>query len=301
MDRICILMATYNGEKFVRKQIDSILNQKKVDFHLLIRDDGSKDNTINIIKEFLPNERITLLEGENLGSADCFYELMKIAPECDYYAFADQDDIWLEDKCYAAIKKLKEDGKNNVSKLYYGNNILIDENDNEIAGSSNKRKNNTFASFLADVNTQGSTIVFNNILRKKQLEYRPDYKKVGFVHDSWLAITCLALSGIVIYDSNPYLLYRKHSNNTMRLLVPERTIFNQFQVNVPQCGSRTAKILLDVYGKEMSKENKKLAYIVANNRNNLKCKLKLLFSTKIVPAGYKRIVLYKLYVLFNRI
>ena len=105
---VSVLMSTYNGEKYIREQIESILNQKKVKVHLLIRDDGSQDSTIEIVKEYAnkyPN--VSVYAGKNIGIGNSFMELLRNAPEADYYAFADQDDVWLDGKLERAIELIK--------------------------------------------------------------------------------------------------------------------------------------------------------------------------------------------------
>ena len=93
MSKILILMSTYNGEKYLREQIESIRNQTiKEDIEILVRDDGSKDGTLEILEEYAEIGTLQFIRGKNIGSAQSFHELLRIAPKYDYYAFADQDD-----------------------------------------------------------------------------------------------------------------------------------------------------------------------------------------------------------------
>ena len=108
--KIEILMATYNGEKYIREQIDSIISQTYSNWTLLIRDDVSKDDTVKIIKEYeKKDKRIKLLEDNkgNLGFVKNFEELLKNSSE-DFIMFSDQDDYWLEDKIEKYINELKK-------------------------------------------------------------------------------------------------------------------------------------------------------------------------------------------------
>ncbi len=106
MNKILVLMSTYNGEKYVDLQVKSVLNQKQVSVKLYIRDDGSKDKTVDIIKSF-KDDRITIFEGRNKGARDSFFESIESAPlDFDYYAFCDQDDYWEDDKLFCAVYKL---------------------------------------------------------------------------------------------------------------------------------------------------------------------------------------------------
>ena len=103
--KVTILMSTYNGEKYLEEQIDSLLNQTYKNISILIRDDGSKDNTVHIIKEKKKsNDNITLIEGKNVGFIKSFLELINLAEKSDYYAYCDQDDVWMEEKIQRAVE-----------------------------------------------------------------------------------------------------------------------------------------------------------------------------------------------------
>ena len=140
LPQVCVLMSTYNGENYIVEQINSILKQINVTVELIIRDDGSSDNTSSIIRKFENDySNILFIQGENVGVGRSFMELLKYAPESDYYSFADQDDVWLEDKlCRAVnmIKELENEGVDNcrhqiLPVLYSSNQILVDENLNK--------------------------------------------------------------------------------------------------------------------------------------------------------------------------
>ena len=122
--KVTVLLSTYNGEKYVKDLIDSVLNQKLVDITLCIRDDGSKDSTVNIIRDF-HDHRIKLVRGKNIGPQRSFIKLMKEAEKSDYYAYCDQDDIWYEDKLYRAVRKMEE-GKTDKPKLYISTYEVVD-------------------------------------------------------------------------------------------------------------------------------------------------------------------------------
>ena len=114
---VAVLLSSYNGETFIRDQIESILHQVgDFSLHLIIRDDGSIDCTKNIIETIAKeNSNISIYEGKNIGVNASFYELIKIAPKVDYYAISDQDDIWLPEKLQIAISALEE----NPSKMLW--------------------------------------------------------------------------------------------------------------------------------------------------------------------------------------
>ena len=127
MKKVLVLLSTYNGEKYVETQVNSVLKQKNVDVDIFIRDDGSKDNTVAVIEK-LNDSRISIFKEENKGATNSFFELIKKAPlEYDYYALCDQDDYWEEDKLYAATVKLDNVDQTKPA-LYYSGQKLTDKN-----------------------------------------------------------------------------------------------------------------------------------------------------------------------------
>ena len=109
MKKVQILMSTYNGEKYVNEQIDSLLQQDHTNLEILIRDDGSKDSTVSILEEYhKENPNIKLIIDKNKGVISSFFELaMKASEEADYFAFCDQDDYWKPQKISRAVNLLE--------------------------------------------------------------------------------------------------------------------------------------------------------------------------------------------------
>ena len=108
-EQIAILMATYNGEKYLGEQIDSILAQSYQDWHLYIHDDGSRDNTAAILRQYATDysEKITILDYPSQGGACRNFLSMLEKVDAPYYMFSDQDDIWLHEKIEIEFKKIK--------------------------------------------------------------------------------------------------------------------------------------------------------------------------------------------------
>ena len=108
--RLAILLGTYNGGRFLREQLDSLFAQTMKDFQLYIRDDGSTDDTMLIVKEYQqlhPNIVKVEDEGKNLGAKGNFERLLALT-DADYYMFCDQDDVWLPDKIEVSFAKMKQ-------------------------------------------------------------------------------------------------------------------------------------------------------------------------------------------------
>ena len=205
--KVAVIMSTYNGERFIREQLDSILNQTYKNIEIVVRDDGSTDKTVEIIKEYQKsNKNIELHEGKNLGFVKSFFELLKLA-DADYYSYADQDDIWLENKIELAVNCLNnlDDTKPNMA---FGNSDYYDENMNFI-GHGEKNRKYSFLSALFSCVSQGMTMTVNKKTRDMIIESMP---KTCFFHDWWTYLLCVGL-GNVAYSNVTTVKYRRRKEN----------------------------------------------------------------------------------------
>lgn len=208
MKKVQVLMSTCNGERYIKEQIESILNQEGVDLTLLIRDDGSTDGTLKIIEEIInKNSNVNMYRGENLGPAKSFMDLIKNSNEADYYAFADQDDVWDNKKIISAINKMQ--GKEDEPTLYISALQIVDENLNEIEFRKVEGNFCLEGEMVKNFAT-GCTQVFNKELCNMLKKYNPSFI---IMHDSWVTRLCYAVGGNVIIDDNSYIKYRQHNNN----------------------------------------------------------------------------------------
>ena len=215
MEKIDILLATYNGEKFVKEQIESILNQTYENFNLIISDDASTDNTLNILEEYEKKDtRIKVFKKEkNKGLIDNFEFLLKNVTS-DYFMFSDQDDIWKKDKIEKSINKLKEESLG----LVYTDLEIVDEKLNVIYPSYWKYKQiykkiikyNNFEALYLNNFVTGCTI----LAKSKYIKYiLPLPRNSKFVlHDYWTALIVSAKDKIS-YVEEPTIQYRQHKNN----------------------------------------------------------------------------------------
>lgn len=300
MDNVVVLLSTYNGEKFLREQIDSVLNQKDVNVQIIVRDDGSSDATIDILNEYKQSGKIVFYTGENKRTAQSFMDLVYSSPDSDYYAFCDQDDYWLPDKLSIGVEKIKAE-TDDVPILYYGMPRIVDEKLNPLYEDPPVCETmTTFNSCLVNSKATGCTMVFNRKLCELLKSSHPDYV---LMHDAWAHKVCLAMDGKVIFDPDVHILYRQHGGNVVG--VPKnfmgkiKLYYSEFQKN-DQMRSRCVQSLLDSYGDHMSSEKRRTAEIVANYRNDFRSKMKLFFNREIKTDYRKRNLLYKLAVLFGK-
>lgn len=209
--KIAVLMSSYNGEKYIGRQIETILGQKlSGDLTLFIRDDGSKDKTVSVIKEYVEKDnRIRLIKGKNRGSVASFFEVLKAAQGYDYYAFSDQDDEWDNDKLEIAVRRLQEED-GSIPLLYGSTTRVVDGDGKFIRVSQKEEKPITFYNAIIQNFMAGNTQVFNENLAKYFRE-KLDYQSI-YVHDSFVLNTAI-ICGKAIFDNEPHMNYRQHENN----------------------------------------------------------------------------------------
>ena len=206
--KVAILLSTYNGELYLREQLDSILNQTHQNIDLLVRDDGSTDGTLAILEEYTNIcPKIHYYQGENIGPARSFLDLLKNASEADYYALSDQDDVWLPEKIEIAIGMLVKE----QADFYYSGTRPVDVN-LKLIDSPPIIPVKTFGASLVFASVTGCTVVFSKRLIEIYMLYSP--AKL-LMHDSWLFKIALATGHKVAFDDNPYILYRQHENNVV--------------------------------------------------------------------------------------
>lgn len=216
MFKILVLISTYNGERFIKEQIDSLLRQKDVIVNILIRDDGSSDRTLEILNEYIINSApIEIVDGENCGSSKSFCKLLEIAYKrinCyDYFCFCDQDDVWLEDKLSTAANFLSTQEYNGKASLYMSAYQMVDAGLNVIETPIISPILNLPGAFSSNCAT-GCTMVFNKDLLASVIGYSSDDI---IMHDYWMYLICLIEKGYIYFDSTPHILYRQHGNNVI--------------------------------------------------------------------------------------
>lgn len=217
--KVSLLLATYNSERYLREQLDSLCNQSFSDWNLYIRDDGSTDNTLQIIEAYSQNDsRFSLLKDglKNLGAAMSFMELLKNV-ESDYYFFCDHDDVWLTDKLMISLQKLQQEEAVNKDKalIVHSDLYVVDQNlqvvNNSFWKSSGIKpsilKNKNFVQVFNFVT--GCTMGFN----KKARDISLDFPENIPMHDWWITINVLRNGGQVIDIKEPLIYYRQHMSN----------------------------------------------------------------------------------------
>lgn len=217
---IAILLATYNGERYLKDQIESLIQQSYKEWTLYIHDDGSTDQTTTIIKSYCDKYSNIYFYNDtesHRGAANSFLWLLDKVT-ADYYMFCDQDDIWLPTKIEETLRRMKslEREYNNTPILVYSDLKVVDEHLNTISPSLWE-----YTKFIKLINQQdlisihnivtGCTIMINNQVKKRTFPVSP----LMSMHDSWLTLITIKNKGIVSPITKQLILYRQHSRNAL--------------------------------------------------------------------------------------
>lgn len=214
MPSVAILLATYNGAAHLQAQLDSFFAQTHTDWRLCVSDDGSSDDTRTIIEQFArnhPAHRVTLIEGPRQGYARNFMQLLAQAPEADYYAFSDQDDLWLPEKLTRALA-LMADVPAATPALYGARTLYVTADNQPLYPSRLFTKPLCFANALVQSFAGANTMLLNRTAQRLLAEYA-SLPVVG--HDWWAYQLISGVGGVVRYDPEPCLRYRQHAHNVL--------------------------------------------------------------------------------------
>ncbi|GLG06124.1 glycosyltransferase [Sellimonas catena] len=298
--KILILLSTYNGEKYLSEQLDSILNQEGVTIDCLIRDDGSTDRTSEILKKYSDkNKNIKYYLGENIGVVNSFNNLMMRQETNDYewIAFCDQDDIWLPQKLINAIKQLEN--LNKKARLYCSNLKVVDKNLKYLSTmKKNPRSINKYKAMVENIAT-GCTCVFN---QQALLLYRRGIGCTMEMHDYWMYLVNIFM-GEVVYDPACNILYRQHEKNVVggkkkKIRKAIKNIINP-SINIRR---RMLQDFEKTYMENLSNSDRKIIEEIINYNISFAARLKVFLNyhyrgyTWNVTIGFKlRVLLGNLY------
>ena len=275
---ICILMSTYNGQKYIGSQLKSILSQSVSEpISFVIRDDGSTDYTVDIIKRVLTKYKANykLYKGKNIGPAKSFLRLLSVAPNSDYYAFCDQDDVWVQGKLKVAkdaIDRVEKVDGTGCPVLWISDYNVTDARMNIIEDHALHNPEMDQLKALFYNNVPGCAMMFNRSLMN-------NLRQIGMsdfrMHD--ILTLCVALiSGKVIYDNRPYILYRQHSDNAVGRY---HKTYNLIEWIADKQGvvfskktfgyAKYARRVLNVFGDELDERLKKEYELIASYKKGV--------------------------------
>lgn len=230
LDMFCpligILMATYNGEKFIEQQLQSLISQTYSNWKLLIHDDGSVDGTIDIVKKFqsMYSDKIIYIEDYvKFGNAKKnFGYLFKIAKEkfnFEYIMFCDQDDVWYNDKIEKTLERMRKVERlhPDLPVLVHTDLEIVDENLITIHHSmfQYQKLDYTYAKNIRLLAVENCITGCTVMINKKLYELLDNIPEEAIMHDWWLGLICLKNNGIIEFISNSTIKYRQHNLNNV--------------------------------------------------------------------------------------
>ena len=230
--KIAILLSTYNGTKYLEEQLDSILNQTYSNYVIVARDDGSYDDTIQLLNKYAKKftDKFHLLEQDllNLGASDSFSYLIEyvlenkqsLGLESAYMMFCDQDDIWSLEKIHKQIDEMlkvekQQTGTKPMPVLIHSNLRVVSEEKSLIAESfvhyqGLEIERNRFTNLVISNVVTGCTVFINEALARKAVPV----SKEAIMHDWWLSLVASAFGKLVFIDA-PLVSYRQHDTNAI--------------------------------------------------------------------------------------
>ena len=299
MPSITVVLSTYNGAKHLAKQLDSIFSQQGVDVVCYMRDDGSKDGTVGIAREYSKTHNLIIDEGVNIGHQRSFMQALRDAPKGDYYAFADQDDMWFPEKLKCAVEMLQQ-WREEGPLMYHSNRLSVDENLKPFRHQMKRvARPLTRESALTQEFAQGCTIVMNPAARELVCRYLPEKK---YYHDYWCGMINY-MFGTIIYDERPQMYHISHGENSsteghlMKSWTSRLKMF--FTRNIVY--NNPTKDLLKGYGDLLVESDRKFLQNVEIYKNDIRAKLYLIFSPSFIRESLLGTLSLKIAVLLNKL
>jgi len=285
MHTLDILMSTYNGQKYIKNQIESIIAQNHDNWLLIVRDDGSCDQTCELLNNFSSADKrilVTPSQNKNIGVVQSYLQLLQHSSS-PYFMFADQDDLWLPEKINLTLHALtNQHTDTSLPRLVYSDLQVVDSDLRVIHPSFLKYqrlKPAKFASFrrelLQNIVT-GCTLGGNAALREKALQVMTGRTESVIMHDWWLALVAFYF-GTVSYMPAAPILYRQHGANQ---LGAKGSGFKRYAAMLQDSStldraigylhkvSRQNRLFLDTYESELAPDDKKLLKLIADSEGN---------------------------------
>lgn len=304
---VTVILSTYNGEKYITEQLDSLLLQSYPNINICIRDDGSTDRTVDLINKYIsqhPERQITWLNNSpthNLGYQKSFWILLQNCPIADYYAFCDQDDVWSPEKVESGVRALEK--YENDKPLLYTSSFDYYTSDLHFMGHAQKI---SYPIYLKDIlfytPAFGFTIMINNTLRTTALSTALKYDNIP--HDNWCLKVALAF-GNVIYNPIPLAKYRRH-NSTVTLSTPAklRTLLYWFRYQILgnsfQDYYMYTTCFIQEYNSLLTTDDRKLLLLFSKSKTTFSIWFRRLFFPHRLRPTYSGEIALRICFLLNR-
>lgn len=297
MRSVSVIISTYNGSNRIVRQLDSIFSQEDVDVKCYVRDDGSTDNTLEVLGQYKKNHpNLTIESAQNVGWQRSFLLGLRNAPDADYYAFSDQDDIWIKGKLKKSVRELEKQD-NDLPQLFHCNRISCNEELIPNAKQASKvscplsRENAVTQEYA-----QGCTIVINNRARDLVCRCIPKGK---VPHDFWTGLICYYF-GEVHYCSEPLFYHINHGDNASGAGHIRKSQIGRLKTLFTKSAyPNVAEDLLTNYGDLLGKD--KFLVKLRDYKTNMRYRLSLLCNPKFCRVNKVGTIALKIALLLNKI
>ena len=251
---ISVLISTYNGERYIEEQLDSIFAQTYKDFHVYIRDDGSSDGTCDVIDKYIVrnelSDRISFKKGSNKGFCASFFELLKSASDGDCWAFCDQDDVWLPRKLEYAYEWMK--ANDNSKPLLYHSGFEVANEDLSVRTLYPRSTfDYRFYNSITGNIFFGFSVVINGTLREMLLQASPDNIKY---HD-WFAAMITSAFGKYHLSTKVEAIHRQYEKNASPLYFFKKIPHGFKLLMGERFYTAQAREFMRLYGDKLSEED----------------------------------------------
>ena len=296
--RVQILLSTYNGEKFLEEQLESILNQKgNFSLKILVRDDGSRDGTLEILEKYSKEIEMQIIRGENIGVNNSLRELfMNCDIDCDYFAISDQDDVWLENKLQTAIESLSKN--ENKLKMFASRSLVTDINMNVVGKTQDPGNRLSYYNAMVQNVCPGHTQVFN---KDVILKLRQNYSENIFVIDWWIYLLVSSM-GEITFNRSCFVKHRQHGLNSAgyelnfwKKLKKRIYFLNKYKKSPV---SEQLNSFFEIYKDQMKEEYRIETEKFFNSQRNIIFRIKYILFSKVFRYGkFENLIFKLLYIL----
>ncbi|MBU5362212.1 glycosyltransferase family 2 protein [Enterococcus raffinosus] len=278
MKKVAILMSTYNGERYIEEQLQSIINQTYENIDIYIRDDCSTDGTVKIIEKYTSCKNLHFIKGvKNMGYPEGFYYLMSQEIEADYFSFSDQDDVWEPQKIERAVQSLEKLNQD-IPLLYFSAYELCDQYLKPIKVLPNINFEPSFRNSLFQCLALGYTMVMNNKAKDICVTKR-SIKTIS--KDVWIGMICSGL-GEIIFDRRSCAKYRRNDgafsiSDTNFLVVQKERFYKLFKGNGFDNITKLLSEFYEVFSEDLSLERKKELELFLPGKYKIRKTIKKIF------------------------
>lgn len=300
MKTVIVVISAYNGAKHIERQLDSIFEQVGVDVQVLVRDDCSKDNTVEVVQEYAqnhPQNKIEIIKGENVGFAKSFWLGLSMCRDADYYAFADQDDVWKPNKLIRCINVMQEADK--VPQLAYCKMQRSDVQLNRLDEQVEVLKPEQLTKKLTLIKTYnyGAATIINKSAKELVCRVWPEVDDLP--HDMWVGTLCYWFGKVYFVDEELYYWIRYDTSVTGEGTKGTAIQYRLKKTLQKKSYPNISTAMLEAYSDLLQSEDRTFLKKASDYKKVFKNKISLLFDPAFKRLTFSGTLALKLGILLN--